>query len=148
MVHGTIVTVERKKRGRLGVVSGRVGGTLFFTRLDLSLTFFHTAVTIAPFIGHFVLPASNRLCCHSISYQKKVLMQNTTDFYRYFLRVSNVNSYQKRAIETKSMQSSVVYMTTLNIIMVVFQKSHTKPGLNNMVLVTIDSPKGSLQTAS
>ena len=46
------------------------------------------------------------------------------------------------------MQSPVEYMTTLNIIMVVFQKTHTKPGLNNMVLVTIDSPKGSLQTAS
>ena len=45
------------------------------------------------------------------------------------------------------MQSPVVYMTTLNIIMVVFQKTHTKPGLNNMVLVTLDSPKGSLQTA-
>ena len=72
-----------KKRGRLGscrigscrvgsgrVGSGRVGWTLFFTRLDPGLTFFHTAVTIAPFIGHVVLPASNRLCCHSISYQK------------------------------------------------------------------------------
>ena len=46
------------------------------------------------------------------------------------------------------MQSPVVYMTTVNIIMVVFQKIHTKPGLNNMVLVITDSPKGSLQTAS
>ena len=46
------------------------------------------------------------------------------------------------------MQSPVVYMTTLNFIMVVFQKTHTKPGLYNMVLVTLDSPKGSLQTAS
>ena len=46
------------------------------------------------------------------------------------------------------MQSPVVYMTTLNFIMIVFQKTHTKPGLNNMVLVTLDSPKGSLQTAS
>ena len=46
------------------------------------------------------------------------------------------------------MQSPVVYMTTLNIIMVLFQKKNTKPGLNNMVLVAIDSFKGSLQTAS
>ena len=29
-----------------------------------------------------------------------------------------------------------------------FLKNHTKPGLNNMVLVAIDSFKGSLQTAS
>ena len=46
------------------------------------------------------------------------------------------------------MQSPVVYMTTLTVIMVVFKKTHAKPRLNNMVLVTLDSPKGSLQTAS
>ena len=53
MVHGAILAVERKNKGGLGRVgsgrvgsgrvqvgSGRAGWTLFFTRLDPSLTFF------------------------------------------------------------------------------------------------------------
>ena len=48
MVHGAIVAMERKNKGGLGRVgsgrvqvgSGRAGWTLFFTRLDPSLTFF------------------------------------------------------------------------------------------------------------
>ena len=70
-MHGTIVAVERKKEG--GLRSCRVGSGERCSLPDWTLTslfFFHTAVTISPFIGHFVLPASNRLCCHSISYQK------------------------------------------------------------------------------
>ena len=60
MVHGTIVAVERKKRetwvvsGRVG--SGRVGSgeRCFLSDWTLTSLFFHTVVTIAPFIGHFV----------------------------------------------------------------------------------------------
>ena len=48
MVHGAIVAVERKNKeglgrvwsGRVQVGSGRAGWTLFFIRLDPSLTFF------------------------------------------------------------------------------------------------------------
>ena len=48
MVHGAILAMERKNKGGLGRVglgrvqvgSGRAGWTLFFTRLDPSLTFF------------------------------------------------------------------------------------------------------------
>ena len=65
MAHGATVTVERKNKGGFGRVgsgrvqvgSGRGGWTLFFTRLDSSLNFFRSAVTIAPLIGLFVLPA-------------------------------------------------------------------------------------------
>ena len=59
-MHGTIVAVERKKRetwvvsGRVG--SGRVGSgeRCFLSDWTLTSLFFHTVVTIAPFIGHFV----------------------------------------------------------------------------------------------
>ena len=64
-MHGTIVEVERKKRetwvgsGRVGsgrVGSGRVGSgeRCFLSDWTLTSLFFHTVVTIAPFIGHFV----------------------------------------------------------------------------------------------
>ena len=79
----------RAGSGRVG--SGRVGWTLFFTRLDPNLTFFHPAVTIAPFIGHFVLPASNRLCCHSISYQKmlwcRIQLTSTNIFFESVMEI-------------------------------------------------------------
>ena len=62
-------------------------------------------------------------------------MQNTTECYRYFLRVSSRTTYYER-------------VTTLIVIMVVFsKKTHTKPELNNMVLVKRDSSKGSLRNA-
>ena len=67
MAHGATVTVERKNKGGLGRVgSGRVVSGSVQVEPDercslpdwtLASIFFRSAVTIAPLIGLFVLPA-------------------------------------------------------------------------------------------
>ena len=97
MVHGTIVAVERKKRetwvvsGRVG--SGRVGWTLFFIRLDPNLTFFSHRRDYRAVYWALRLASFEQAMLTLDKLSKNALMQNTTDFYRYFLRVSNGNSY-------------------------------------------------------
>ena len=106
-MHGTIVAVERKKEGGLGRVgsgrvgSGRVGsGRVGSGRVNVVLYptgpwphFFphrrdYRAVYWARRFASF---EQAMLSLDKLS--KNALMQNTTDFYRYFLRVSNGNSY-------------------------------------------------------
>ena len=84
-------------------MSGWVGSGEHFSLPDWTLTslFFshrrdYRAVYWAP---RFVSFEQAMLSLDKLS--KNALMQNTTDFYRYFLRVSNGNSYWKRGIETK-----------------------------------------------
>ena len=89
MVHCTIAAIKWIKRGRmrLGRIGlGRVGWTPFSTRLDPSLTFFplcrdYRAVTIVPWLScrllctsFYNMNSSNRLCFHSISCQKKMII--------------------------------------------------------------------------
>ena len=98
-MHGTIVEVERKKRetwvgsGRVG--SGRVGsGERCFLSdwTPTSLFFSHRRDYRAVYWGlRFASFEQAMLSLDKLS--KNALMQNTTDFYRCFLRVINGNSY-------------------------------------------------------
>ena len=84
-----------KKRGGLGRVGSgrvqidtdRVRRTLFFTRWTQASLFFRSAVTIAPFTVHLVLPAERleqaMLSINKLS-KKNTEMQNAGDYYRFF----------------------------------------------------------------
>ena len=79
MVHGAIVAVERKNKeawlgsGRVQVGSGRAGWTLFFTRLDPSLTVFSLRrdYRAAYWALRFAGERFEQAMCHSINYHKK-----------------------------------------------------------------------------
>ena len=131
MVHGTIVAEERKNKGGLGRVwSGRVqvGSGRAVERCSLpgpSPHFFFAPPWLSRrLLGSSFdrLNASSRLCCHSINCHKNAVMQHITECYIYFLRVGNRTTYYERGIGKKYMKPSVVYVTTLIVIMVVFRK--------------------------
>ena len=97
--------------GRIGL--GRVGWTPFSTRLDPSLTFFplcrdYRAVTIVPFTVHFILQhelleqamfSLDKLSKKNDN-NNEAVMQNTSHYYRYLLRVSCGATYYEKGIES------------------------------------------------
>ena len=114
MVYCTIAAIKWKNEGEWGwvgsgwVASGERRSLLDSTRLDPSLTFFRSAVTIVPFTVHFVLQ-HERLEQAMLSLNKlskkndnnnKAVMQNTSHYYRYLLRVSCGATYYEKGIES------------------------------------------------
>ena len=103
-MHGTIVAVERKKwetwvgSGRVGsgrVGSGRVGSgeRCFLSDWTLTSLFFSHHRDYRAVYWALRLASFEQAMLSLDKLSKYALMQNTTDFYRYFLRVSNGNSY-------------------------------------------------------
>ena len=86
MVHGTIVAVERKKEGSL-VVSGRVGSgwvnVVLYPIGPQPHCFSHRGDYRAVYWA-LRFPSFEQAMLSLDKLSKNALMQNTTDFYRYF----------------------------------------------------------------
>ena len=111
MVYCTIAAIKWKNEGEWGwvgsgwVASGERRSLLDSTQASL---FFRSAVTIVPFTVHFVLQ-HERLEQAMLSLNKlskkndnnnKAVMQNTSHYYRYLLRVSCGATYYEKGIES------------------------------------------------